>query len=114
MDRENAINYLRSSGFSEEQINEIEKAFTCEDAISRQAALDLCERFDGCVPYSILSNYDMLPSVSTEKVGRWKRRIVDSGYNADWSCSCCGYKVKTDFVNFKYCPNCGARMGVEE
>ena len=52
--------------------------------------------------------------VSTEKTGRWKRRIVDSGYNADWSCSCCGYKVKTDFVNFKYCPNCGARMEVED
>ena len=38
----------------------------CEDAVSRQAAIDLCERFDGCVPYSVLSNYDMLPSVSTE------------------------------------------------
>ena len=36
----------------------------CEDAISRQAALDLCERFDGCVPYSVLSNHDMLPSVT--------------------------------------------------
>jgi len=43
----------------------------CEDAISRQAVLDLCERFDGYVPYSVLSNYDMLPSVSTEKTGRW-------------------------------------------
>lgn len=36
----------------------------CEDCISRQAAIDLCERFDGCVPYSVLSNYDMLPSVT--------------------------------------------------
>ena len=49
--------------------------------------------------------------VSTEKTGRWIRRIVDSGYNTDWSCSCCGYKVKTDFVNFKYCPECGSRNG---
>lgn len=44
----------------------------CTDAISRQAVLDLCERFDGCVPYSVLSNHDMLPSVSTEKTGRCK------------------------------------------
>ena len=36
----------------------------CEDAVSRQVALDLCERFDGGVPYSVLSNHDMLPSVT--------------------------------------------------
>lgn len=44
------------------------------------------------------------------KKGKWKRRIVDSGYNADWICSECGYRVKTDFVNYNYCPNCGADM----
>lgn len=37
------------------------------DCISRQAVLDLCERFNGGVPYSVLSSRDMLPSVSTEK-----------------------------------------------
>ena len=40
MDREQAVKYLQSSGFSEEQIKAIEGAFTCEDAISRQAAID--------------------------------------------------------------------------
>ena len=44
------------------------------------------------------------------KTGHWKRRIVDGGYNADWKCSECGYKVYTDFVNYNFCPNCGARM----
>ena len=93
------------------------KPTPCEDAISRKAVLD-------CLTATKLKKFDFilqareeiknLPSVSTEKTGRWKRRIVDSGYNADWSCSCCGYKVKTDFVNFKYCPNCGARMEVED
>lgn len=34
MNREQACNYLRSSGFSEEQIKAIEGAFTCDDAIS--------------------------------------------------------------------------------
>ena len=42
--------------------------------------------------------------------GEWKRRIVDNGFNADWVCSECGYRVKTDFVSFNYCPNCGAQM----
>ena len=42
--------------------------------------------------------------------GEWKRRLVDNGFNADWVCSECGYRVKTDFVSFNFCPNCGARM----
>ena len=44
------------------------------------------------------------------KHGRWKRTIVDCGFNADWVCSQCGHKVMTDFVSYKYCPECGARM----
>lgn len=35
MTRIEVTNYLRSSGFSEQQISAIEMAFTCEDAISR-------------------------------------------------------------------------------
>ena len=50
-----------------------------------------------------------LPSADRPQ-GEWKRRLVDSGFNADWVCSECGYRVKTDFVSFNYCPNCGARM----
>lgn len=42
--------------------------------------------------------------------GEWKRRIVDSGFNADWVCSECGYRVKTDFIDYNFCPNCGATM----
>ena len=42
--------------------------------------------------------------------GKWKRRLVDNGFNADWVCSECGYRVKTDFVSFNFCPNCGCRM----
>lgn len=47
-----------------EALHEIKKIEPCEDAISRQAALDLCKRFDGCVPYSVLSSSDMLPPVT--------------------------------------------------
>lgn len=52
-----------------------------------------------------------IPSVDIEpKRGEWKRRIVDNGFNADWVCSECGYRVKTDFVDYNFCPNCGADM----
>ena len=47
MNREQAKIYLRSSGFSEEQIDTIEQAFRqepCKNAISRQAAIDAINR----------------------------------------------------------------------
>ena len=42
--------------------------------------------------------------------GRWIRKIVDKGFNADWVCSECGYRAYSDFVDLNYCPNCGADM----
>ena len=51
-----------------------------------------------------------MPTIEERKKGRWKRRVVDSGFNADWVCSECKYRLKTDFVNYNYCPNCGADM----
>ena len=44
MTREEAIYYLQSSGFSEEQIRTIEQAFTCENAVNRQDVLDLAKK----------------------------------------------------------------------
>ena len=56
-----------------------------------------------------------IPSIDIElKRGEWKRRIVDNGFNADWVCSECGYRVKTDFVDYNFCPNCGADMRERE
>ena len=52
--------------------------------------------------------YDV-PTIEPKR-GEWKRRIVDNGFNADWVCSECGYRVKTDFVDYNFCPNCGADM----
>lgn len=49
-------------------------------------------------------------SDADRRQGEWKRRLVDNGFNADWVCSECGYRVKTDFVSFNFCPHCGARM----
>ena len=87
----------------------------CENAISRQAALDLCERFDGCVPYSVLSNYDMLPSVNPQPktghwiYGKWERYELKHGSFVDtgWKCSVCKAIEKK---MYHFCPNCGAEM----
>ena len=67
----------------------------------------------------ILTNNDtkfgkVLYADEEKKRGEWKRRIVDNGFNADWVCSECGYRVKTDFVDYNFCPNCGADMRERE
>lgn len=82
----------------------------CEDCVSRQAAINAC--LDGWNKdfKEIVTDIRTLPPVTpTHKTGKWKRKIVDDGYNADWKCSECGYKEMTDFPT-KYCPNCGAKM----
>ena len=55
-----------------------------------------------------------MPTIEERKKGRWKRRVVDSGFNADWVCSECKYRLKTDFVSYNFCPNCGADMRGEQ
>lgn len=86
------------------------------NAISRQAAIDAM-REETCLSCwdakYILEN---LPSVSTEKTGRW---IETSGVDM-FVCSVCNdsfYPMPTCMGKplMKYCPNCGAKMGgVEE
>ena len=60
MTREKAINYLKSSGMSEDQIDSIISAFTCDDCISRAKAIEALY-------------YDL--SIESD-VGFWKYRTV--------------------------------------
>ena len=53
---------------------------------------------------------ELMAMIADRPSGEWKRRLVDNGFNADWVCSECGYRVKTDFVDYNFCPNCGADM----
>ena len=48
--REEAINYIKSSGMSDEQIETVINALTCEDCISRQAAIDLADELKDDLP----------------------------------------------------------------
>ena len=66
----------------------------------------MCTENGGC---RVEEWIDKFPSADRPQ-GEWKRRLVDNGFNADWVCSECGYRVKQDFVSFNYCTNCGAQM----
>lgn len=66
---------------------------------------------------------EQLPFVSTEKTGRWIRwyEVIESadGKSTDHiphcKCSECNCEYDTYSAQFiKYCPECGAKMGVEE
>lgn len=89
----------------------------CEDVISRQALKDLgaeCiakrDENGNLIP---LGSIDSLPSVSTEKTGRWI--FVDKA-KEHAHCSECDYGNVDLFDGrpHNYCPNCGARNEVEE
>jgi len=87
----------------------------CEDAISRQAAIDAITKTSGIRGDALKALYD-LPSVTPQpEGGRW---IYDKNID-NWKCSECGETPKTmgycgsaAFMaeHFKYCNHCGAKM----
>ena len=93
-----------------------------DDTISRQAAINAVRAgvFSAATLYGrsekgetarkeIERLINALPSVSTEKTGRWVKLSVGYG------CSECSLCTNIHGIrDFKYCPNCGAKMGVEE
>lgn len=116
MTREEANHYLKSSGFSDEQIDTIAKAYTepCEDAISRQAVLDALEwKWAGKAAIDAIKE---LPPVTPQpKIGHW---IVDEdceGKTRRCVCDRCGYSTdKYTWKNPNFCAECGAKMESEE
>jgi predicted nucleic-acid-binding Zn-ribbon protein len=118
MTREEAIYYLKSSGMSDEQIKSVIDAFTCEDYISRQEALkamcDNCPMYNCVCGCSSYRHIERMASVTPQpKVGKWLAKSFHEVY-----CDNCGFDfdiMTNEFMDkMKYCPNCGAKMEVEE
>lgn len=94
-----------------------------DDLISRQAAID---DLHGKDPSQIWDTADVevwinaLPSAQP-KIGKWKeRKVFSAGIVDDLQsarCSACGFYHITPYLhyfdNFKYCPECGAKMEEE-
>ena len=78
----------------------------CEDAISRQAVLDLINtdwKYEG-----LEIEISNLPSVIPQpKTGRWIDRWDKIFLCENKDCSICGYTAQT---RYNFCPNCGAKM----
>lgn len=114
MTREKVINYLKSSGMSEEQIKDIISAFTCEDCISReQAKSAIRDRFKD-LPSRVEINtiLNELPSVTPQpKIGHWNTyKLSQGGIDEEWlECSECMWSNAL-LIPRNYCPNCGAKM----
>ena len=92
----------------------------CDDAISRQAVLDLAydmseidgEHFTESQMVVDVEDIQKLPSVTpAPKMGRW---IMDWKLERR-TCNICKKEYRWSFSPHNYCPNCGAKMeGVEE
>ena len=77
----------------------------CDDAISREAVLNLIEKGE-CLSNGAVKK---LPSVQPSRKGHWEERSKRE-YYAYWErykCSKCGHYGDNDY---KFCPNCGACM----
>lgn len=129
MTREEVVNYLKSSGMSDEQIKTIMDAFTCEDCISRQAVLDIVRfenkwlfdarstNVDTDIAFNgIISKVSNLSSVQPKiKTGHW---ISDVDRWGDIVTTVNGYRCdKCNTFNSdkdNYCPHCGAKMEESE
>lgn len=78
------------------------------DLISRQEAIEALKMVPG-VGNRVLDKLRQLPSA--QKTGRWINSTTDESVCEEWACSLCGmFSLKES----NFCPNCGAKMGVEE
>lgn len=89
----------------------------CEDAISRQAALDAvceiecsikhkdCTLHTGCC-FVAQALVDLPPVTPKQRTGHW----IKHNTFERWECSCCGVQFRFSFKEHYFCPNCGANV----
>lgn len=72
--------------------------------------------------YDVIQAIENEPTADVQKVrhGRWKYKILDNFKKVECTCTHCGwsgvdnYDSYVDISDFEYCPNCGAKMDLEE
>jgi len=126
------------------ELKEYKEQEPCEDVISRQAMIEVLNKMDRYVADELtLCNTErkfprnevfivddvyeeiaeQLPSVTPQpKIGEWLEKEVNSDKAIEeWQsarCSVCDKYHTTPYMyyfdNYKFCPNCGAKMEVEE
>lgn len=86
------------------------------DAISRQAVLDLVADYDLSMGQVVRGIHALAPVTPKQKMGRLIKVVTEADYLGNetyhYECSECGFK--SFFGTERYCPNCGAKMEVEE
>lgn len=45
-----------------------------------------------------------------QSVGEWKPQMQELGYCDTLECSLCGFVIDVSQGDYKFCPNCGAKM----
>lgn len=93
---------------------------SCEDCISRQAAIDAFEKFihelgieDEPYNYGEMAlSVQNVPSVNPQsKIGHWIYSIYgDFHEQGNWLCSHCNYQFNHGNGQAEYCPKCGYEM----
>ena len=115
----NELRFLPSAQ-PEHIANVSKKVVPCEDAVSRQAAIDAVIKRDANCGIDSAEVLKDLPSAEPErKTGRW---IKDSDVAFHWKCSECGSYLFWDKTKYFlreedkpiFCPNCGSYNGGEE
>ena len=94
----------------------------CEDCISREAVKEmLSEEWTKYMPMEldinlsfVMEKINELPSVTPQqRVGKWMATENEDMNIVGYYCSCCDLPMETE-EKTTYCPNCGAKMEVEE
>ena len=140
MTREEALKILDTIPTIGEQVDALEMAIEaleqkpCNDAISRAELLSKIDaerkhlldlKMDGAehiVVHHARRIIEDMPSVTPQpKIGKWLEKEIHGDKVGEWQsarCSVCDKYHTTPYMyyfsDYNYCPNCGARMEVEE
>lgn len=77
------------------------------ELISREEAVKIARLMIGLTADERENEIRAIPTIEERKEGEW----IDAGWDGE-KCSLCGWNIDDTYYSkqFKYCPNCGAKM----